>query len=605
MKRILIFLLLLFSMKGLGQGPQLDSLKMVVKKLSVQPISVQRDSIMTISIAKITGFTLNDLDLTQFWTDSLNRFSKTSRWEQSLAYSHNANSVYYFYRGLSNLAFKEMELSVGLFKKLHNEKMYALTFSNLVAFITHFILVKPIADEATEKKYLNYLLDGLALAKKAENREIIANMNLCLMQYFVRHKNYEESKKYAINSWEVTKNEPEKYFYYYHCGKASEGLNLLYLGKQKEGFGLLNQAKDICRKQRKDEDGSQKLLLGAIGVYLGDYYIEKKDYKNAVIEAKMAVNALEKINQPNYNYLLNKIFYKAYKNLGKPVEALIYFEKVQAYDQDAQTKESIDQYTQWQLKYDDEKQKNQIQVLENQKLTQIRNFLSLISLFALCVIGYVFWNNQKLKKKNQEIEQALFKGQTIERKRVAQELHDNLSAKISGIRWRLEAIEPDFKVEKHKKIYESSVNALAEIYTDVRLIAHNLLPAELETKGLSVALQSLTKELNGLNKTEFSLNINENIGRFQNKIEYELFSIVLELSNNILKHSQAKNALISLEIEKNLLKLLVSDNGIGIDEDSIKRGMGMSNLKSRVASLNGKMTIENREGVCAVIEVPV
>jgi signal transduction histidine kinase len=47
----------------------------------------------------------------------------------------------------------------------------------------------------------------------------------------------------------------------------------------------------------------------------------------------------------------------------------------------------------------------------------------------------------------------------------------------------------------------------------------------------------------------------------------------------------------------------VSDNGI--EDDSIKSRMGMSNLKSRVASLHGKMTIGNREGVCTVIEVPV
>jgi two-component system, NarL family, sensor kinase len=53
------------------------------------------------------------------------------------------------------------------------------------------------------------------------------------------------------------------------------------------------------------------------------------------------------------------------------------------------------------------------------------------------------------------------------------------------------------------------------------------------------------------------------------------------------------------------LKILVSDNGIGIEEDSIKKGMGMSNLKSRVTSLNGKMAIGNREGGYAVIEVPV
>jgi two-component system, NarL family, sensor kinase len=266
----------------------------------------------------------------------------------------------------------------------------------------------------------------------------------------------------------------------------------------------------------------------------------------------------------------------------------------------------------WQLKYEDERQKMQIKTLENDKLQieanrqkWIRNLLIISLLIGCSLMFYFFKNNQQLKAKNREIEEALQKGQTIERKRVAQELHDNLSAKISGIRWRLEAIDPDFKIEKQRKIYESSVNALAEVYTDVRLIAHNLLPAELETKGLVFALESLVKELNGLNKTEFSLNIASTIGRFQNKIEYEIFSIILELSNNILKHSKAKNALISLEMEKNTLKLLVSDNGIGIEEDSIKKGMGMSNLKSRVASLNGKMTIENREGVCVVIEVPV
>jgi two-component system, NarL family, sensor kinase len=119
-----------------------------------------------------------------------------------------------------------------------------------------------------------------------------------------------------------------------------------------------------------------------------------------------------------------------------------------------------------------------------------------------------------------------------------------------------------------------------------------------------VALQNLVKELNGLHKTEFILEIDEKINRFPNKIEYELFSIILELSNNILKHSQAKNATISLETEKNTLKLVVSDNGIGIAEDAINKGMGMSNLKSRVASLNGKMIIQNQEGVKVDISVP-
>jgi two-component system, NarL family, sensor kinase len=210
-----------------------------------------------------------------------------------------------------------------------------------------------------------------------------------------------------------------------------------------------------------------------------------------------------------------------------------------------------------------------------------------------------------IKKKNQEIEQALFKGQTIERKRVAEELHDNLSAKISGIRWRLEAIEPDFKIEKHRQIYQSSVNALAEVYTDVRLIAHNLLPAELETKGLGFALENLVKELNSLEKVEFTLQIPDDLGRFKNKIEYEIFSIILELSNNVLKHSQAKNATISLEKTHQKLTLLVADNGVGLGENITKTGMGMDNLKSRAMALSGTLKIKNEQGVSVTLEVPV
>jgi hypothetical protein len=435
MKKIIVFLFLLFSIKSWGQIPQLDSLKTVVKKLSAQPISVKRDSLLTVTIIRITGsITIRDLALLQTWTDSLNKFSKNSTWEQSKAYSHNANSTYYYYKGFTNLSFKEVELSVELFKNFHNEKMYANAFSKLVTIITNFLIIKPLSDEATEKKYLNYLLDGLALAKKPENRVNIANMNLCLMQYYIRHRNYRESEKCAINAWKVTEESPEDYFYYYHSGKASEGLSLLYLDKIREGFILLNHEKEICRKPRKEGDGSEKFLLGAIGVYLGNYYIEKKDYKNALVEAQTGLEALKILKVNTYEYLLNKIIYQAYKNLGKPVEALAYFEKVQAFEQEVQIKEATEKYIEWQLKYNDEKQKNQIQFLENQKLTQTRNVLSLVGLLSLGIIGYVFWNNRKLKKKNEEIQSALLQGQTTERKRMASELHDNISNKILGVK---------------------------------------------------------------------------------------------------------------------------------------------------------------------------
>jgi signal transduction histidine kinase len=381
-------------------------------------------------------------------------------------------------------------------------------------------------------------------------------------------------------------------------------LNLLYLGKEKEGFELLNQAKTICQIPRKD--GTEKYLLAAIGLYLPNYYIEKSDYKNALIEAKIGEEALRSMKMPTFDYLLNKIFYQAYKNLGKPEEALSYFEKVQAFDLEIQTKESLGQYLEWQLKYEDEKQKNKIQNLENQQLTQTKNILLLAGLLALSIIGYVFWNNRKLKNKNEEIQSALLQGQTMERKRMASELHDNISNKILSVKMRVEMLENEHFTEKEKSNYEATLGFIDEVYSDVRLVSHNLLPDELETKGLEIAIENLVKKINLIGKTHFENSIKTLQSRFSPRLEYEIYNVILELVNNILKHAEAKNALISINKENNLLKISVKDNGKGFDNQLINfDSLGLKSIYSRIEALRGKVDILNNNGTEVLIEVPV
>ncbi len=604
MKKIFIILLLV-STNCLGQNTKSDSLKLVVEKLFTTSASIERDSLLTISLYEICStVSLTEPDFRQGWTDSLSKFSKNSAWEQSEAYSHFANGRNYHFKGYTTLALKEMELAGKLFKDFQNEKMYGIAFSALAVSITNFLLVKPLADDATEKKYLNYLLDALELAKKQGNPIQIANMNLCLMQYYLKHKNYEESKKCGINASEVTKSDTEKYFYYYQSGKFSEGLNLLYLGKEKEGFKLVNEAKKVSQTPRKD--GTEKFLLAAIGLYLPNYYLQKKDYENALIEAKIGEIALKSMKIPSYDYLLNKIFYQAFKNLEKPEKALTYFEKVQAYDQEEQTKETMSQMLDLQLKYEDEKQKNQIQTLENQQLTQTRNFLLLAGLFSLGIIGYVFWSNRKLKKKNEEIQIALLQGQTMERKRMASELHDNISNKILGVKMRVELLENEHFTAKERTNFEATLGFIDEVYSDIRLVSHNLLPVELEKEGLKIAVENLVKKLNLIGKTKFDVQIQTKQARFSPRLEYEIYSVILELVNNILKHAHAENAIISIfEDEKNL-NISVNDNGKGFDIQAISfDSVGLKNINSRVESLRGNIEILNKDGTEVKVVVPV
>ncbi len=605
MKKLFIISLLLFSIKSWGQTPVLDSLKSVVKKLSAQMVSVERDSLLTVSMYTIcTTISLTEPDLRQTWTDSLSKFSKTSTWEQSVAYNYLANGRNFHFNGYSTIAIKELELSIGLFRRYRNDKMYSFVFSMLAVIITNYLYNKPIADEATERKYLSYLLEALEMAKKQGNLAQIANMNLSLMQYYMRIKNYEEARKRCIRAWEITKNDPEKYFYFHYAGKFLEGLNLLYLNKQKEGFNLINQTKAIAQKPRKD--GMEKYFWANDGLTLGNYYVEKRDYKNAILEAKIAEDALRSMKISNFDYALNKIFYQAYKNTNRPIEALQYFEKMNQYEQEAQHKETLGQYLEFQTKYEDEKQKNQIQALENQKLTQTRNFLSLAGLLSLGIIGYIFYNNRKLKKKNEEIQTALLQGQTMERKRMASELHDNISNKILGVKMRVEMLENEHFTEKEKTNYEATLGFIDEVYSDVRLVSHNLLPEELETKGLGVAVESLVKKINLIGKTHFENSFEPLQSRFSPRLEYELYTVVLELVNNILRHAEAKNALISIFQENNLLKICVKDNGKGFDNQMVSfDSLGLKSIHSRIEALRGKVDILTNNGTEVLIEVPV
>ena len=605
MRNFILILLLVFPLKAIGQTPKIDSLKNVVQQLTAKPVSVERDSFLTVSIYTICStISLAEPELRQVWTDSLGRFGKVSKWRQSMAYNHLANSRNYHLNGYTTLAFKEMELAIKLFRQFGNEKMYMIAFSNLSVIITNYFYNKPITDQQTEEKYLSYLLDGLALMKKHGNPVQIANMDLSLMQYYSRHKDYKTARKYAIETWEVTKTDPEKYFYQHYVGKWCEGLYLAYSGNEKAGFEIINQIKSIAQKPRAD--GLDKYFLTNNGLSLGNYYLEKKEYQNAINEAKIGEQALKSMKLPTFDYALNKIFYEAYKNLVKPQEALAYFEKMQLYEQDIQHKEALGQYLEWQLKYEDEKQKNQIQALENQQLTQTRNFLSIGGLLILGVVGYVFFVNRQLRKKNQEIQGALLQGQTMERKRMASELHDNISNKILGVKMRVELLENENFTEKERKNYDSTLRFINEVYSDIRWVSHNLLPEELEKYGLIVAVENLVKMLNLIGKTQFDTQIQTKHVNLSPRIEYEIYSTILELVNNILKHAQAKNAIISIIKEEKLLKISVKDNGKGFDNRANGFDtLGLKNIHSRIESLRGNVKIKNDGGTEVQLEIPV
>jgi signal transduction histidine kinase len=267
---------------------------------------------------------------------------------------------------------------------------------------------------------------------------------------------------------------------------------------------------------------------------------------------------------------------------------------------------------------------------QNLSLQKNRTFLILLVLLMLSVAGFLFYNRFKLRnlnavldtkvrerttelenanevliRKNEEISQALFKGQTIERKRVAVELHDNLSGLLSAIKMSFAAINTKNYTEKEKEIYLGLKDMMNNAYTEVRNISHNIMPEELERIGLQATIDNLIKKLNTSNQIQFTF-CDLVKKRLDSKFELNLYSITLEIINNIIKHSKATSAKITLEAVNDSVRLKAKDNGIGVGNE-ITNGQGMKNMKTRVQALNGDMDIkaENQTGTEIIITIPV
>ena len=376
---------------------------------------------------------------------------------------------------------------------------------------------------------------------------------------------------------------------------------------------LFTQLGDSLYKSQKDYN---ELLDHLSQANFGQIYLAKKQYAKVILYASEGLEFTAGAHLPRETAEYHRQLAEAFEKMGQSVKALYHFKQFKAESDSVFNIESEQKITVSSMTYDFEKKqegdKLNIATLKNEKLNQTRNFLMGLSAIGFLLTLFILWSNRKLKhkneelvRKNREIEEALFKGQKIERKRVASELHDNLNTKLAALRWRLEALDISKYNAGDQKIHESSLEMLEDIYGDVRLISHSMIPAELETLGLVTALQKLLGQLNINSKTEFHLIDNSSSVRPSSLIEHQLYNIALELINNVLKHAEASQVWISVSQTAQTISLTVSDDGVGLAQKPESDGMGMLNLKNRVEALNGKILVENTPGKGLKIRVEV
>ncbi len=602
MRKVLFLVVILFSVNQTNAQSPLDTLKISLAKIAKQPPSDKRDSTIMNTLRYLI-YEEKNKSQKQIFKDSLKKLSENSKWIKAKAYN------YLLLGNLSTLdnqlytAFDYFEKSLIEYKKLGDVESMLKVNNRFIPMMNWNMIENEISDDV-KIKYLRYMQEASALAKAQKDTAVWSNVDITMAAYYTFVlKDYKKGYFHANFTQKLIENQNRSDWLdsYYICD-LGKTICLLNTNQEKKGLEMIDKTIQICQKENKK--GEARYVLSQIGTFVGKYFLEKKDYKTALKYALIGEKNNTFLNFPYFENVLNKVLYQTYKGLNQPAKAFGYLEKVNNYEEIAETQKLNENYAEWQLKYDDEKQKTQIKTLENENLKRAnerkdsaRNILIISSLIGVFITIYVFQNNKKLKTKNEELKQknneilgAMSKGQNIERKRVASELHDNLNTKLVALKWRFEALDTSKYPVNDQKILSDFIRVLDDIYLDVRLISHNLLPAELETLGLVVALQKLLENISNQHiKFHF---LNEGIEqRFNPIFEHELYNIALELINNILKHAQATQAWISLTMQNDKISLTVADNGKGIDLSKLSDGVGLRNVHSRVENLNGKLQI--------------
>jgi signal transduction histidine kinase len=237
----------------------------------------------------------------------------------------------------------------------------------------------------------------------------------------------------------------------------------------------------------------------------------------------------------------------------------------------------------------------------------------LLCAFTLAAITALVMKGRLVQLKRRQAEREAFACQLIEsqegeRKRLARELHDSLAQSLLIVKnWALvglNSVAPDNPAREHlNEISETTSLALSE----VREIAHNLRPPQLERLGLTSTIKEMVQHVSNSSDIEFIAEIDNIDGLLSKESEINLFRVVQECVNNVLKHSAATKSWVSIKRTGNGARITCKDNGKGFDPESrsFRSGMGLSSVAERVRMIGGKYTVESALRKGATIRVVI
>lgn len=219
-------------------------------------------------------------------------------------------------------------------------------------------------------------------------------------------------------------------------------------------------------------------------------------------------------------------------------------------------------------------------------------------------------------QQKQDFGLRIIEAQEEERKRVSREIHDGPAQMLANVMMRSELIERIFRErgteDGFKEIRNLRDNVRNALY-EVRRIIYDLRPMALDDLGLIPTLKkylNTIEEYDGKTKILFhSIGCLSDI-RLPPRFEVALFRLAQEAVTNAIKHAEATEINVRVEVEDDYISMIIKDNGKGfnvktVKENRDKKSFGLIGMKERVELLEGKITVDSKKGLGTFIMIKV
>ena len=499
--------------------------------------------------------------------------------------------------GAISLRTGDMDAAIGYFfkclsydEKQKNEMAVAMDCNNIGIILT---------DKKDYTSALSYLQKALQIKKENKDTLEILKTNINIANVYYQKKDYANSINQYLNALKLGNN-IKKYADEYSQITNNLGECYSSIGEYKSAMNYLNASLEIKQKLGK------KSGIAATFGNIGQIYYCQNNYQKAIEyyteSNKLAIETSDLQFQKN----AQQILVTCYLNINQKEKAVNAFSKFMILQDSLFNETSAKQVSETQIKYETEKketenkllqQQNNIKTLENENNTQrLKVQTQTIFILIACIIIatiIVLWQISLARIKKQKRALEIEKKLQQDRERISRDLHDNVGGQLSYVMFSLEGNE-DASIDKRKEKAHNLANTLRSVTGNLRETIWALNQEKLTVQDISDKLKTYSRNVFAYSDTKIKFEeFIENDQALNPACALNLFRICQEVINNVFKHAQASELVITM-IKNKKISIVIADNGIGFAKEfASMESYGLTNLKVRADEINATLIINS------------